>query len=65
MDIEKTETGMVITGTKDELDMATAWARARLCSLFGAEEGEERFRQLPALAVLLAWRAQVENAPEC
>jgi len=65
MDITKTDNGICITGTKSELDMATTWARARLHSVYGEAEGEKRFRKIPALGVLLAWRAQVEVAPEC
>ena len=56
---------IAITGTKDELDAATLWARATLHSVFGPERGEERFRAVPALAVLLAYREHVATAPEC
>ncbi len=54
-----------LTGTKQELDLATAWARGRLYSIYGKTEGEKRFRKLPALGVLLAFRDCAEEAPLC
>lgn len=65
MTIIKTDKGLALSGTKAELDLATAWARGRLYSVFGKEEGEERFRKLPALGVLLAFREHAKEAPEC
>jgi hypothetical protein len=65
MDTTKTDKALYLTGTKQELDLATAWARGRLYSVFGKVEGEERFRKLPALGVLLAFREHAEEAPEC
>ena len=56
---------MAITGTKDELDAATLWARHWLHTVFGPEAGEERFKAIPALAVLMAYRERVADAPEC
>ena len=66
MDISDMEDGRIaIAGTKDELDAATTWARTMLHLAFGPVEGEERFRALPALAVMLAYRERVAHAPEC
>jgi len=66
MDVNDMGDGRIaLTGTKDELDAATLWARAVLHMAFGPEAGEERFRAVPALAVLLAYREHVANAPEC
>jgi len=65
MDITTTDKGIYLTGSKQELDLATAWARGRLYSVFGEVEGEERFRKLPALGVLLAFREHAKEAPEC
>lgn len=66
MDVNDMGDGRIaLTGTKDELDAATLWARTMLHLAFGREQGEERFRAVPALAVLLAYRERVANAPEC
>lgn len=66
MDVNDMGDGRIaLTGTKDELDAATLWARAMLHMVFGPEQGEERFRAVPALAVLLAYREHVATAPEC
>lgn len=66
MDVNDMGDGRIaLTGTKDELDAATLWARSMLHMVFGPEAGEERFRAVPALAVLLAYREHVANAPEC
>jgi len=56
---------MAVTGTKDELDAATLWARAMLHAVFGPEGGEQRFKAIPALAVLMAYRERVAHAPDC
>ena len=66
MDINQTSDGSIcVSGTKDELDMAVVWARSRLHCVFGPAEGEKRFKTIPAMGVLLAWRAATLNAPEC
>ena len=66
MDITTTNDGHIaLTGTKDELDAATIWARAMLHSVFGPVGGEERFKAIPALAVLIAYREHVAEAPTC
>ena len=66
MDIRDLKDGRIaITGTKDELDAANIWARALLHGVYGPEGGETRYRALPALAVLIAYREHVAEAPEC
>jgi hypothetical protein len=66
MDITDLRDGrMALTGTKDELDAASIWARAFLHGVFGPDKGEERYRAIPALAVLLAYREHVAEAPVC
>ena len=45
MDVNDMGDGRIaLTGTKDELDAATLWARAMLHMGVGPEQGEERFR---------------------
>ena len=66
MDITDMNDGRIaLTGTKDELDAASIWARALLHGVFGHEGGEVRYKAIPALAVLLAYREHVAEAPEC
>lgn len=66
MDITDMNDGRVaLTGTKDELDAAAIWARALLHGVFGPEGGEQRYKAIPALAVLLAYREHVAEAPVC
>jgi hypothetical protein len=66
MDITDMNDGRIaLTGTKDELDAASIWARALLHGVFGPEKGEERYKVIPALAVLLAYREHVAEAPVC
>lgn len=56
---------IALSGSKDELDAASVWARTLLHNIFGPEQGEQRYRAIPALAVLLAFREHVADAPEC
>ena len=66
MDVTDLGDGRIaLSGTKDELDAASVWARAWLHCVFGPEGGEKRFRVIPALGVLLAYREHLAEASEC
>lgn len=66
MNVKENSRGqLVFSGTKQELDMAATWARAKLCAAFGPEEGEKRYKEIPLLVVLTAWQHAIDNAPEC
>ena len=53
---------IVISGRKEELDAAQVWVRAALHSALGPEEGEAQYRTIPALPVLLAYRALMDTS---
>ena len=47
----------IISGTHQDLDIAYAFCRGTLYSIYGAEEGENLFQTMPALVgiALYAW----------
>ena len=53
---------IAISGRKEELDAAQVWIRAILHSALGPEEGEARYRTIPALPVLLTYRALMDTS---
>ena len=62
MDMYETRNGEVVfTGTKEVMDAANIWALTVFQSILGTEEGEEAYRGLPALPVLMAYRAVLSN----
>ena len=50
---------VVLMGSKDSLDAAQVWARAICHSVLGPVEGERHYRQMPALPILLAYKAML------
>ena len=52
---------VTIMGSKDSLDAAQVWARAVCHSILGPEEGERYYRQIPALPILLAYKAMLAS----
>lgn len=61
-DTTSTNPPIVISGRKEELDAAQVWVRAALHSALGPEAGEARYRTIPALPVLLAYRALMDTS---
>lgn len=45
----------VYTGNKHDLKALTEWTRALCHAVYGPEEGERKFRQIPAKVVLDLW----------
>lgn len=60
-DITPTAPTIVLSGRKEELDAAQVWVRAALHSALGPEAGEAHYRTIPALLVLLAYRAMKDT----
>jgi len=61
-DTTSTNPPIVISGRKEELDAAQVWVRAALHSALGPEAGEAHYRTIPALPVLLAYRALMDTS---
>ena len=50
---------MALIGNKDSLDAAQVWARAICHSTLGPVKGEQHYRKMQALPILLAFRAML------